>query len=120
MNNARMWLVVNPTVGIPLFLGAVALTSLTVHASILSHSTWFPAFLQGGQKAKAAALDAPAVKLSESTAVIQGALAAKASLGVNASEALVVLPDGRTARVIFDGPAARSPEITAMIAKPAH
>jgi light-harvesting protein B-800-850 alpha chain len=31
MNNAKMWLVVKPTVGIPLFLGAVAVGSLAVH-----------------------------------------------------------------------------------------
>lgn len=46
---------VNPTVGLPLFLGSVALTSLAVHASVLSHSTWFSSFIQGGHKASAAA-----------------------------------------------------------------
>ena len=46
---------VNPTVGLPLFLGSVALTSLAVHASVLSHSTWFASFMQGGHKASAAA-----------------------------------------------------------------
>ena len=28
MNQGKIWRVVNPTVGVPLFLGAVALTSL--------------------------------------------------------------------------------------------
>ncbi len=46
---------VNPTVGLPLFLGSVALTSLVVHASVLTHSTWFSSFMQGGTKASAAA-----------------------------------------------------------------
>ena len=47
MNQSRMWLVVKPTVGIPLFLGAVALVSLTVHFAVLKNTTWFPAFFGG-------------------------------------------------------------------------
>ena len=119
MNNAKMWLVVNPTVGIPVFLGAVAITSLIVHAAVLTHTTWYPAFYQGGQKAKAAAIDVPAQKMSDATALTQGVLAAKASMDSQAKEAVVVLPDGRTARVIFDSPAAKPAEVTAMIAAPA-
>jgi light-harvesting protein B-800-850 alpha chain len=37
MNNAKMWLVVKPTVGIPLFLGAVAVGSLAVHVGVLTY-----------------------------------------------------------------------------------
>lgn len=48
MNQGRVWCVVNPTVGLPLFLGSVALISLIVHYSILSNTTWFAAFFQGG------------------------------------------------------------------------
>jgi light-harvesting protein B-800-850 alpha chain len=33
-----------------MFIGAVAITSLIVHFAILTHTTWFPAFMQGGQK----------------------------------------------------------------------
>jgi hypothetical protein len=33
-----------------MFLGAVAITSLIVLFAILTHTTWFPAFMQGGQK----------------------------------------------------------------------
>lgn len=43
----RIWCVVKPTVGLPLFLGAVAATSLIVHAAVLTNTTWFPAFLNG-------------------------------------------------------------------------
>jgi len=46
---AKIWLVVKPTIGLPLFLGAVAITALLVHAAVLTHSTWFPAFIQGGK-----------------------------------------------------------------------
>jgi light-harvesting protein B-800-850 alpha chain len=52
MNNARIWLAVKPTVGVPLFFAGVAATSLIVHAAVLTHTTWYPAFYQGGQKGK--------------------------------------------------------------------
>ena len=62
MNQKELWLVVKPTVGLPLFLGSVAFTSLLVHYAILTHTTWYGAFLDGGSKAKAAAAStAPAV-----------------------------------------------------------
>jgi len=48
MNQGRIWCVVKPTVGLPLFLGSVALISLLVHFAVLKHTTWFAAFLQGG------------------------------------------------------------------------
>ncbi|UPY36216.1 light-harvesting protein [Sediminicoccus sp. KRV36] len=58
MINGKMWLVVKPTVGIPLIIGGVALTALAVHASILTHTTWFAAYWQGkGTRAAAAAPD---------------------------------------------------------------
>ena len=51
MNQARIWLVVKPTVGLPLFLGTVLIIALLVHYSLLSHTSWFPAYWQGGAKA---------------------------------------------------------------------
>lgn len=47
MNNAKMWLVVNPTVGIPLFLTAVAVGSFAVHLAVLSKVSWYDDFLSG-------------------------------------------------------------------------
>ncbi|MCA1790115.1 MAG: light-harvesting protein [Thioalkalivibrio sp.] len=47
MNQGRIWCVVNPTVGLPLFLGSVTLISLIVHYSILSNTDWFAAFWGG-------------------------------------------------------------------------
>jgi light-harvesting protein B-800-850 alpha chain len=55
MNQGKIWLVVKPTVGLPLFLGGVALIALSVHAAILTHSDWYPAYYNGNLKAKAAA-----------------------------------------------------------------
>ena len=48
MNQSRLWLVVNPSVGLPLFLGGVVVMSLIVHFAILANTTWYPAFFQGG------------------------------------------------------------------------
>ncbi len=47
MNQGRIWCVVKPTVGLPLFLGGVAVISFTVHFAILTNTTWFPAFFGG-------------------------------------------------------------------------
>jgi light-harvesting protein B-800-850 alpha chain len=65
MNNGRLWLVVNPTVGIPLFLGAVALTSLTVHSALLNNTTWLKDFYAGSTKMKTT------MNLEGSTAPVQ-------------------------------------------------
>ncbi len=54
MNQGRIWCVVSPTVGLPLFLGSVAVTALLVHYSVLSHTTWFSGYWQGAAKAKVA------------------------------------------------------------------
>ncbi len=47
MNNAKLWLVVKPTVGVPLFLTAVAVGSFAVHVAVLSNTTWVADFLSG-------------------------------------------------------------------------
>jgi light-harvesting protein B-800-850 alpha chain len=61
MNQKEIWLVVKPTVGLPLLLGSVAVTALLVHYSILSHTTWFSGYWEGGAKAKSEAVSmAPA------------------------------------------------------------
>jgi light-harvesting protein B-800-850 alpha chain len=51
MNQGRIWCVVSPNVGLPLLLGSVAVTSLIVHASIMSHTTWMSNYW-GGSKAR--------------------------------------------------------------------
>lgn len=56
MNQGRIWCVVNPTVGLPLFIGGVAVTSLLVHASVMNNTTWMSNYWQGAA-AKAASAD---------------------------------------------------------------
>lgn len=52
MNQGRVWCVVNPTVGLPLLLGSVALTSLAVHTSVMTHTTWMSNYWQGAARVR--------------------------------------------------------------------
>lgn len=47
MNQGRIWCVVNPTIGLPAFLGSVALISFTVHFAVIENTTWVKRFFQG-------------------------------------------------------------------------
>ena len=51
----KIWCLVKPAVGIPIFLGAVATGSFLVHLAIPTNTTWLPKFLEGGNKVVAAA-----------------------------------------------------------------
>ncbi|ACF01434.1 MULTISPECIES: light-harvesting protein [Rhodopseudomonas] len=53
MNQARIWTVVKPTVGLPLLLGSVTVIAILVHFAVLSHTTWFSKYWNG----KAAAIE---------------------------------------------------------------
>ena len=60
----KMWCVVKPSVGIPLFLGAVAVGSFCVHLALATNTTWVKDFLNGSAKKPVAAMaaEAPAAK----------------------------------------------------------
>ncbi len=60
MNEGRIWLYVSPSVGIPLFFVAFVLAALLVHASILTNTTWFSDYWQGGAKTVVVVPVAPA------------------------------------------------------------
>lgn len=47
MNQGRIWTVVKPTVGLPLFLGTVLLIAILVHFAVLSNVDWFGAYWAG-------------------------------------------------------------------------
>jgi light-harvesting protein B-800-850 alpha chain len=57
MNQGRIWCVVNPTVGLPLFLGGVAVISLTVHFAVMNNAAWFKDFHNGVPMTKAASAE---------------------------------------------------------------
>jgi len=51
----KIWCVVKPPVGIPIFLSAVAIASFSVHLAITTNTTWVKDFLNGKPKAAATA-----------------------------------------------------------------
>lgn len=97
MNNAKMWLVVPPAVGVPVFLGAVAVGSFAVHVAVLSNTSWVSDFLSGqplGSGAETASLMQPG-----------DAATAKASYVMpdadGAQQVLVIMPDGTTRSAVL-------------------
>lgn len=96
MNNAKMWLVVKPTVGVPLFLSAVAVGSFAVHVAVLSNTTWVSDFLSGKPLGAGAAT---------ASLVIETPEAAKASyLPSGSQEVLITMPDGTMTRAVLTLP----------------
>jgi light-harvesting protein B-800-850 alpha chain len=103
MNNAKMWLVVKPTVGVPLFLGAVAVGSFAVHVAVLSNTTWVADFLSGASAAggSAALQTEQAILPASATAAAQLPMYIETSAsGVQSMR--VILPDGRSATLVVD------------------
>ena len=97
MNNAKMWLVVSPSVGVPVFLGAVAVGSFAVHVSVLSSTSWVGDFLKGqpmgtGDKVAAA-------QLEQKVTPAKAAVVTERADG--AQEVLIELPDGTVARAVL-------------------
>ncbi len=97
MNNAKMWLVVPPAVGVPVFLGAVAVGSFAVHVAVLSNTSWVSDFLSGqelgtGDQEEAALLrnDAGAAKAAYVVPDASGA-----------ETVLIVMPDGTTRTAVL-------------------
>jgi light-harvesting protein B-800-850 alpha chain len=93
MNNAKMWLVVKPTVGIPMFLTAVAVGSFAVHVAVLSNTSWVADFLSGkplGAGSASAALVLPEEGVAKASYLTGGG-----------QEVLITMPDGTTARAVL-------------------
>ncbi|CAM8631942.1 Antenna complex, alpha/beta subunit [Burkholderiales bacterium] len=55
----KMWCVVKPSVGIPMFLAAVAIGSFLVHLAITTNTTWVKRFLNGEPVRSAAVVETP-------------------------------------------------------------
>lgn len=94
MNNAKMWLVVKPTVGVPLFLTGVVVGSFAVHVAVLTNTGWVSDFLTGNELGSTASasllMDEPDV--------------AKASYVTPDGEGQIVtieMPDGTTMRAVL-------------------
>ncbi|MEM6696321.1 MAG: light-harvesting protein [Pseudomonadota bacterium] len=98
MNNAKMWLVVSPSVGVPIFLGAVAVGSFAVHVAVLSNTSWVSDFLSG-QPLGSGDAEAAAAALVPDPDVSQAAYAIDTP--DQAREITVILPDGTTATAVL-------------------
>ncbi|WP_299873026.1 light-harvesting protein [uncultured Sulfitobacter sp.] len=101
MNNAKMWLVVSPTVGVPIFLGAVAVGSFAVHLQVVKNTSWVSDFLQGvpmgtGDRVAAAAVLEPSD--------VEAATASYTLPTADGLEVTVILPDGTSAQAIIQMP----------------
>jgi light-harvesting protein B-800-850 alpha chain len=100
MNNAKMWLVVPPAVGVPVFLGAVAIGSFAVHVAVLGKTNWYSDYLVG-QLGETMEQEASALML-------EGSDAKNASFAVQnpdgTQQVLVILPDGTTTTAILKMP----------------
>jgi light-harvesting protein B-800-850 alpha chain len=96
MNNAKIWLVVKPTVGVPLFLTAVAVGSFAVHVAVLSNTTWVADFLSGKPLGAGAA--------TASLVLPEAGVEKVASAPGGSQEVLITMPDGTTARAVLQMP----------------
>lgn len=77
MNNAKMWLVVPPAVGVPIFLGAVALGSFAVHVAVVSNTSWVADFLSGkplgtGDATASATMLSPEKDTAKAAYIVEG------------------------------------------------
>ena len=102
MNNAKIWLVVSPNVGIPVFLGAVAVSSFAVHVAVLNSTGWVSDYHKGrplGSGDGMASLDT----LAPDTAQTANASYALPLQG-GGQEITVLLPDGTAAKAILHPP----------------
>jgi light-harvesting protein B-800-850 alpha chain len=92
-----MWLVVNPTIGLPVFLGAVALGSFAVHVAVTLNTTWVKDFLSGR------AIGSTDAALSAQTTSVDGAsIAFEKDASGAVQSAVIVLDDGRLAKIDFE------------------
>lgn len=101
MNNAKMWLVVSPTVGVPIFLGAVAVGSFAVHLQVVKNTSWVSDFLQGVPMGTGDRVTAAAVLDTSKAEAAQASYTLPTADGV---EVTVILPDGTSAQAIIQMP----------------
>jgi len=102
MNQGRIWCVVHPTVGLPLFLGSVALTSLAVHTAVMTHTTWMSNYWAGSTRVKVSSME-PAQKADAAYSVT---VAPATVAGASSAAAFVITVTPKT-----EAPAAHAPAV---------
>lgn len=103
MNNAKMWLVVSPTVGVPIFLGAVAVGSFAVHMQVVKNTSWVSDFLQGVPMGTGDKVAAAQQVIDESK--LKAAQVAYTTPTEDGLAVTVILPDGTSAQAVLSMPA---------------
>lgn len=93
MNQGRIWCVVNPSIGLPLFLGSVALMSFTVHFAVLNNTTWVKDFFNGVPMKHASVQE-------ETAPVAELTTKGKAPAVIQVAEATTITADQVTALVV--------------------
>lgn len=98
MNNAKLWLVVSPNVGIPVFLGAVAVSSFAVHVGIVANTSWISDYHSGvplgtGDMEAAGLLPETDAETSQASFALPNA--------EGGIEVTIILPDGTPAKAIL-------------------
>jgi light-harvesting protein B-800-850 alpha chain len=63
----KLWCVVKPSVGIPIILGAVAISSFSVHVALTMNTTWVKRFLNGNAAQVTAAQTQPTEQVAALT-----------------------------------------------------
>ena len=105
MNNSKMWLVVSPSVGVPVFLGAVAVGSFAVHVAVLSNTSWVSDFLSGQELGS-----------GDQAALEQQNNVANASYvaGLDSADGVitVTLPDGTVTKAVLQAPDVMASAVT--------
>lgn len=109
MNNAKMWLVVKPTVGVPLFLSAVAIGSFAVHVAVLSNTTWVADFLSGNELGSGGETASATMLADPDTA--KASFTAPAADG--AREVTIIMSDGTPVKAILQPPERHATSSTA-------
>jgi len=94
MNNAKLWLVVKPTTGIPLFLSAVAIGSFAVHVAVLTNTSWVSDYLSGKPLGAGDAAAAMVIDGDENVADVKTMR--------DGDKVTVMLPDGRRAIAVIE------------------
>ena len=94
MNNAKMWLVVPPAVGVPVFLGAVAVGSFAVHLAVVTNTDWVSDFLKGQEMDEMASITLPGEADTANVAYTT-------LMDDGAQVITVIMPDGTSVRAIL-------------------
>jgi light-harvesting protein B-800-850 alpha chain len=113
MNQGRIWCVVSPTVGLPLLLGSVAVTSLIVHGCILTHTNWMSGYWAGSK-------GRVALNTSSSQSTLVSPTGSPVSVTVTPVPATSTLPASFVITVAPGTAAAAKPAVTNAALQAAH